>query len=401
MNNINNEPLFSTLVENKKEKVKGFVVIHSMGKRGSCGGIRLVPDMTLEEVQGLAKAMTFKYSFFRRETGGAKGGFIMPYNISKKERKKILRKIGFHLSPFMEKGIYYPWTDMNSNNEDMLEIYKGAGIDINIKNKSDSSLFTAFSTFAGLIAVAKFLNLKPKDCKITIEGLGNVGGHLIKEIDKWGGKVIGVSTRLGCIYNDEGLLIPDLIKLKNRFSDRFVKYNGPWKHAKTEKIFELSMNLHVPCARPWSLDKKRAEKISAKAIIPAANIPYTKEAEKILSQRGIITLPDFIINGGGVTGSSLKDLGGNTKEIKDIFMNEFKKMIIGMLKKSEEEKTNIIKLSENIANRRFQELNTKISKIEYLEKILKKTRLLPKYYYYKKQKKIFIKTLNNAILNID
>lgn len=353
-NKIPDAPFYNVEIDDPEYGLKGWVVIHSMGANGACGGVRLYPDVNLEEVNLLARAMTYKYCFFERDTGGAKAGLQMPFDLPPEERRKRLRSFGAHISSLLRASIYMPWTDMNSRLSDLQCILEGAGMPTG--SAGDSAYYTALSTFAGVMGAAEFYGLKPEDCRITIEGVGNVGYYLAREIGSWGGKIIGASTLRGAVANPDGLDIEELLKLRDKYDDEWVNQKGKWEVIKHRELFALPMNIHVPCARVHSHTEEIAGLINARAVVPAANVPCTPEGEKRLNEKGIKLLPDFIINGGGIVGTGIGELGASEKKVAGIFTSDFKDMIVRLLRQSEEKGKTAVELAAAESHKNFKEL---------------------------------------------
>jgi len=343
INSIPDDPLFAVEIKEEKSDIQGWVVIHSLGASGACGGVRLYPDVNREEVYQLARAMTYKYSFFEKETGGAKAGLQMPFDLPLEERQRRLRLFGAHIAPLLRANIYQPWTDMNSRIEDLNCILEGAGIPVG--GGGDSAYYTALSTFAGVLAAAEYFSIPPEQCRVTIEGLGSVGMYLAIEINRWGGKVIGATTRIGGVANSDGLDIDEISRLRKAHADEWVSQKGNWEIVSHSQLFDLAMDIHVPCARVHSLTGEVAGALKSKAVVPAANVPCTPEGEGRLIEKGIPVLPDFIINGGGIVGTGLGQLGGSNEDVSKIFYTDFKDMIVRLLRLSEKKNKTAVQLA--------------------------------------------------------
>lgn len=109
INEIPDSPLFTAEINDPKFNLQGWIVIHSIGSRGSCGGVRLYPVVTKKEVQLLAKAMTYKYCFYEMQLGGAKAALTLPFDADPPDRTALLIKFGEHLAPLIKARIYWPW----------------------------------------------------------------------------------------------------------------------------------------------------------------------------------------------------------------------------------------------------------------------------------------------------
>ncbi len=215
---VPDSPLFVAEIKDPAFELQGWVVVHTLGTQGSCGGVRLYPDVSREEVELLARAMSYKYCFHEVTMGGAKAGVRLPFGTPLADRSTILRKFGEHIGPLIRSRIYRPWTDMNCSADDIMHIYQGAGIRKGTP-LSNSAYFTALSTFSAVVAAAEYYQIEPEQCKITIEGLGNVGRYLAIQIERWGGKLIGASSRIGAVANLKGLDVKQILKTLEKSND--------------------------------------------------------------------------------------------------------------------------------------------------------------------------------------
>jgi len=345
-------PLFVTEVKNPEFDLQAWVVVHSLGSHCSCGGVRLYPDVTRQEAELLARAMTYKYCFHGiTDRGGAKAVVQLPFDISAADRAKVLRKFGEHIGSLLRSKIYQPWMDMNCSADDIVDIYQGAGIK---RSPPDNSAYgTAMSTFAAVMASAEYYHIPPEQCKITIEGLGKVGKYLAVEISRWGGKLIGASTRLGAVANLKGLDVKEILETSEKCNDLWVKENRNWQMlCCREDLFSLPMNIHIPCARIHSITEKVASNLNCRAIVPAANVPCTLQAETKIHEKGMMLLPDFVVNSGGIIGPC----PNCDDEIRHRFINDFKEMIERLLRLSERKQTPPSVLASLVCHKNFRNL---------------------------------------------
>jgi glutamate dehydrogenase/leucine dehydrogenase len=344
LSEIPEAPLLVCEINDPEYDLIGWLVIHAMGARGCCGGVRIYPDITRQEVELLAKAMTYKYCLCRFSVGGAKVGIKMPLDVDKQKRSAILEKFGQHIAPLIKAGIYHPWTDMNCSVEDLKCIYKGARKQMKVP-PSDSAYFTALTTFSSLLAVRDKMAMPASECKVTIEGFGRVGEHLAREVVKTGSKIIGLSSLHGAVCKPQGIDIDSAIEAKSRFGDAWVRQKGNWMQISAEQLYSLDMDIHIPCARTYLLTADKAKQLVCKAVVPAANEPCTPEAEGILLSKGIKLLPHFAVNIGGIAGSGLAALGAGDLQIRDLFLTEHYQMISRLLQLSEQSQIPPVRLA--------------------------------------------------------
>jgi glutamate dehydrogenase (NAD(P)+) len=146
----------------------------------------------------------------------------------------------------------------------------------------------------------KRIGRKPENCRVAIQGFGNVGSHAAKYLYESAFVVIAVSDVSGAYYNPEGLNIPDMLRhsLNNRGS--LEGYEGA-QRLPADDLLMLDCDLLVPAALGGVITEENVSKIKAKLIIEGANGPIWPEADKVLNDRRIMVLPDILANAGGVT----------------------------------------------------------------------------------------------------
>ncbi len=367
-------PLLVCEINDPQYDLLGWLVIHTAGARGCCGGIRIYPDVTREEIELLAKGMTYKYCMCKYTLGGAKGGIRMPLDIDKQKRDALLERFGQHIAPLIRSGIYHAWTDMNCSIEDLKCIYKGAQKIMKVP-PGDSAYFTALTTFSALLATCDQLAIPAAQCKVTIEGFGKVGQYLAAEVAKCGGRVVGLSSLHGAVWNPDGINVKSAIEAKGKYGDAWVRERGQWTQIATDQLHSLETDIHIPCARVHSLTAEKAGQLVCKAVVPAANEPCTEEAESILFSKGVILLPYFAVNIGGITGSGLAALGAEDAQVRDLFLKEHCQMICRMLQLSRKRHVSPVHLAKVEADKYYPSLSGSFLKTETKGALFKKLHL--------------------------
>jgi glutamate dehydrogenase/leucine dehydrogenase len=368
---IPDAPLLVCEADDPQSGLKGWLTVHTIGQRGSCGGIRLYPDVTKDETVVLARAMTYKYCMCGYTLGGAKGAVRIPFDIDDDGRRMLLESFGRHIGPLITSRIYQPWTDMNCSVDDLRSIYKGAGKQLKFI-PADSAYSTALSTFSALSAVAEHLGIKPDHCNVTIEGFGNVGSQLALEIAHWGGKVIAVSNRRGTAYNPKGLDVQTLYDKRKQFGDAWIQQQGDYERLVCEQLFSLNTTIHVPCARVHALTPDNIAKLNCRAVVQAANEPCDPSNEPELFKKGILSLPYFVVNIGGITGSGLASVGAADEQIRQVFAGEFHQMITRLLKISEQGRKSPVEVAAREAARCYHTLFKSVSSVKTRKSLLSK-----------------------------
>lgn len=319
------KPLFVTRFSG--QDYEAHLVVDTVYQNRSAGGVRIASDIDVEEVRDLAREMSFKYAFFGLPRGGAKAGIRLPDDISKEARDSALDDFGRRLAPFVHGGIYYPGMDMNCSPADLVRIYAGAGIGIGAP--TDSSWFTALSVASSLAAMDETLD-GPRPLTLTVDGFGRVAGHLASILPADRFRFVAISTLDGAILNPEGWDHAVLAQARDANGDGCVRVI-PGEGSTRDGMFAFPVDIFLPGSRTRSLDLPRAERMEARAVVPIANAAYADGVLAMLHARGILALPGYLVNGGGVLGSSLYDRGMGKAEVRQVFESRHRGLVARVL----------------------------------------------------------------------
>lgn len=310
--------------------IEAYRVQHSQHRTPSKGGIRFSNHVNQEEVMALATLMSFKCAVVDVPFGGAKGGVkINPWELTLEQKEKVTRRYTHELikRDFIGPGIDVPAPDYGTGPQEMAWIYdtyrtfKGSDINaagcvtgkpVNLNGIKGRTEATGRGVFYGIREVVnqvedmKAIGLEPglEGKTIVIQGLGNVGTHTATICqDEGGAKIVGVSEVEGAIYNPAGIDIHKLLKHRKETGTilTFAGAKKKFKKKDRKKVMEFACDILIPAALENQITKENAGKVKAKIVAEAANGPVTADAEKILLKKGIIVIPDFYLNAGGVT----------------------------------------------------------------------------------------------------
>jgi glutamate dehydrogenase (NAD(P)+) len=292
---------------------RGYRVQHS-GARGPCkGGIRFHPEADEEEVVGLATTMTWKTALANIPFGGAKGGVQCdPRTLSPRElealTRSFTRRIAIVLGPYRD----VPAPDMGTNAQVMawlLDEYSArAGYTPAVVTGKPialgGSLGREEATGRGVVYTmeeyARDFGLPLKGSRVVIQGFGNVGAFVATFAHQLGARVIAVTDVDGGLHNAKGLDVPRLFEHAYRQRKPVAEFAGGERIGNAE-LWRIPCEWLVPAALGGVINKDaNAKTIDCKVVVEAANSPTTPIADKILEERGIPVLPDFLVNGGGV-----------------------------------------------------------------------------------------------------
>ncbi|WP_042701657.1 glutamate dehydrogenase [Thermococcus sp. PK] len=296
----------------------GFRVQYNWARGPTKGGIRWHPEETLSTVKALAAWMTWKTAVLDLPYGGGKGGVICnPKEMSEREKERLargyIRAIYDVISPYTD----VPAPDVYTNPQIMAWMMDEYETISRRRDPSFGIITGKPPSVGGIVArmdatargaaftireAAKALGwdgLKGKT--IAIQGYGNAGYYLHKIMsEEFGMKVVAVSDSRGGIYNPDGLPPADEV-LKWKKEHGSVKDMPGTQNITNEELLELEVDVLAPSAIEEVITKKNADNIKAKIVAEVANGPTTPEADEILYEKGILIIPDFLCNAGGVT----------------------------------------------------------------------------------------------------
>lgn len=304
-----------------------YLVIDTLFKGISGGGIRIHNDVTLEEVMDLAKNMSYKLAIYDISMGGAKIGIRLKDETMKRE---ALANLKGYLRPFIKSYLIFPGKDLGITEEEVALIYREI---LHQKHNSHSSYYTA----VGLIACLNFIKSQYglKDIKVALSGFGRVGYFLVKKLIEQGINLIAISNKYGCIYEDYGLDKEELLNLKEQFNNDEWIFHIKHKILPKEMLYTVPVDILIPGAEAYAINNKNINNLNTKFICPIANIPYHKDMLSELNKQRVIFFPDFVCNGGGVLGSHLSSWGFSFKETERLVISEITKTLHFLYKNSE------------------------------------------------------------------
>jgi glutamate dehydrogenase (NAD(P)+) len=354
--------------------VLGYVAIDSTIRGRSCGGLRMLPDVNEAEIRALARSMTLKYGFLGLPQGGAKAGVIGDPEAPQPERLERLVEFGQAIEPLLRTKAFIPTSDMGTQNSDIRHMLHSVGMHITrreLQNNS-SGYYTGLSVLAGVVQSARHLGLDLSRCTAAIEGFGNVGRPLASLLASAGAKVVAISTSRGGLYNPRGLDVNHLIQLSDETGSRAVEIDNDAERIDCEKLLELPVDILCPCARWNSLNMSNIHRITAQVICPGANNPITPEAENVLFERGVLCLPDFVTNCGGVLGGTMEFASVNKEKIMTFINHHIGARIAWLLNEAKSKRLLPREVAVPFALRRFSrvaqsaERSTLLSRLFYL-----------------------------------
>jgi glutamate dehydrogenase (NAD(P)+) len=336
----------------------GYVVIDSVVGGRSCGGLRMLPDIDEGEMRGLARAMTLKYGFLGLPQGGAKAGVIGDPESSQKERWLRLKAFGRAIAPLLRSRAYIPGADMGTNNTDIRYMLGSVGVPVRPRELrgTDSGYYTALTVRAAAKRAAKHIGLPLSGCRVAIEGFGKVGSALAGLLAEADARVVAISTLKGGVFNPKGLDVTRLTDLAAKAGSRVVEFYPEAERMDRAALLELPVDLLCPCARHNSLHTDNAVRVKARIICPGANNPVTPEAEQLLFEQGVVCMPDFVTNCGGVLGGTMAFASVSQTRIAAFIDRHIGARVAWVLNEAARQGVLPREIAVRIAQRRFEQV---------------------------------------------
>jgi glutamate dehydrogenase/leucine dehydrogenase len=291
----------------------GFRAQHNAALGPFKGGLRFDPSVDRDEVMALAMLQTWKNALVGLPFGGAKGGVVCdPKKLSMGEKERLTRRYTYEIMPIIGPDQDIPAPDVGTDAQvmswmfdtySMMVGHQELGIVTGKPVSLGGSVGREEATGRGVVyTLRKFLATQNKtleDCKVAVQGFGNVGFHTARLLDEMGATVIAISERAGGIYNEKGIDVAA--------AGLFYRENGTLadfpdaEEITNEELLTCECDVLIPAAMENTVTEDVAPNIQARLIVEAANGPTTPKADEVLRDMGVTVLPDILANAGGVT----------------------------------------------------------------------------------------------------
>jgi len=328
--------LIPVKMDNGTVKVfKGFRVQHN-DARGPCkGGVRFHPHETIDTVKALSMWMTWKCAVVDIPLGGGKGGIVCdPHNLSEREQEALCRgwvqQIAYNVGPVID----VPAPDVMSNAQHMIwmldeyeKIHHGrmpgfiTGKPVELGGSLGRTEATGYGVIYTLREALREKGIAIKETTASIQGFGNVGRHAADLYTKYGGKIICISCwdqadqKSYSYVKKDGINVKEILEITDKFGsiDKNKAKELNYEVLEGDAWIEQDVSILIPAALENQVNDVTARKISnkVKIIAEAANGPTTPDADKIIQEKGIFVIPDFLANAGGVTCSYFEQVQSN------------------------------------------------------------------------------------------
>jgi glutamate dehydrogenase (NAD(P)+) len=291
--------------------LKAVLVVDNVAAGPAIGGLRMAPDVSTRECARLARAMTLKNAAASLPHGGAKSVLFGDPRMRKDEKERLIRELACALAG---ERAYIFGPDMGTDEECMAwvkdEIGRAVGLPREIGGIPLDEIGATGRGLAHVVDVAlAYCSFPLQGARLVIQGFGSVGRHAARFLTARGAVLVGAADSKGTIHNPDGLDLDELSQLK--VEGRSVIDYPHGKKLKRNAVVDLQCDIWIPAARPDVVHEDNVQRLHTRLVVQGANIPFTYGAERVLHGRGVLVVPDFIANAGGVICAAMEYQGAS------------------------------------------------------------------------------------------
>jgi len=291
--------------------LKAVLVVDNTAAGPSVGGLRMAPDVSTLECYRLARAMTLKNAAAGLPHGGGKSVLYGDPRMPKADKERLIRAFASSLRGVQE---YIFGPDMGTDEECMAWIRDEIGRAVGLPREFGGiPLDEIGATGWGISHVAEvaapYCGLNLDGARVVVQGFGAVGKHAARFLSSLGTVLVGAADSQGTVYNPRGLDVTALLELKQE--GRSVVDYPDGQRLDRDAVIDLECDIWIPAARPDVIHEDNVARLNTRLVIQGANIPITPAAEQYLHEKGVLCIPDFIANAGGVICAALEYRGAS------------------------------------------------------------------------------------------
>lgn len=294
--------------------LRAVVAIDNVACGPSIGGVRMATDATAHEAVRLARAMTLKNAAAGLPHGGGKSVILADAKASPDQKEARVRAFACAIRELTD---YIPGPDMGTDEACMGWIHDEIGRAVGLPREIggiplDELGATGFGLAACAEVAQEFAGFELSGARVAVQGFGNVGRHVARFLAERGALLVAASDSQGTIAEPGGLDVGELIAVKAAGGS--VLDAGGGERGAIDAVIDVECDIWIPSARPDVIHEDNVDRLQARLVLQGANIPITPGAETILHERGVLNLPDFVANAGGVICASVEYAGGSPSQ---------------------------------------------------------------------------------------
>lgn len=285
------------------------LVVDNVACGPSIGGLRMAQDVSTVECVRLARAMTLKNAAAGLPHGGGKSVLRGDPRMAADRKERLIRTFA-HALRNEDDYIFGP--DMGTDETCMAwvkdEIGRAVGLPPVLGGiPLDEIGATGWGIRHAAEVAAPYCGLDLRGARVVIQGFGAVGTHSARFLAACGAVLIAASDSRGAVHHADGIDVTRLISLKTA-GGSVVDYDGG-QRLDRDAILDVEGDIWIPAARPDVVREDNVGRLKTRLVLQGANIPFTSGAEQALHERGVLVVPDFIANAGGVICAAMEYRG--------------------------------------------------------------------------------------------
>lgn len=294
--------------------LRAMLVVDNVARGPAVGGLRMASDVSIKECVRLARAMTLKNSAAGLAHGGGKSVLWGDPRMPREGKEKLIRAFA-HAVRNEQDYIFGP--DMGTDEGCMAWIKDEIGRSVGLPAAMggiplDEIGATGWGLSHAAEVAVRHCGLTLEGARVAIQGFGAVGKHAARFLNQKGARLIAASDTLGTVHDPGGIDVARLIELKQ--AGRSVCDYPTGEKLDRDAVIDIPCDIWIPAARPDVVREDNVERLRTRLVLQGANIPFTSGAEKALHDRGVLVVPDFIANAGGVICAAMEYRGATESQ---------------------------------------------------------------------------------------
>ncbi|MDJ0948158.1 MAG: Glu/Leu/Phe/Val dehydrogenase [Alphaproteobacteria bacterium] len=290
--------------------LKAVLVVDNVAAGPAIGGVRMAPDVSVEECFRLARAMTLKNAAAGLPHGGGKSVIFADPKMPAADKERLVRAFACAIGDIRD---YIAGPDMGTDERAMAWVKDEIGRSVGLPREIggiplDEIGATGFGLSHVVDVARRYCDLELDGARVAVQGFGAVGRHAAHFLAHMGAVLVAAADSHGTLIDRTGIDVAALIALKAE--GKTVTDFPSGETLGPEAVIDVECDIWIPAARPDVIRADNVGRLNTKLVAQGANIPITEEAEQALHDRGILSVPDFIANAGGVICAAVEYHGG-------------------------------------------------------------------------------------------
>ncbi|MCL7489169.1 MAG: hypothetical protein M8357_13460 [Desulfobulbaceae bacterium] len=304
------------------EDFKGWLVMDTLDHRLSAGGMRVQPGLTLDRLTRMARNMTCKMRICGLRVDGAKSG--IDYDPAAPGKQAAMARFMAAVSPYimnrysMGPDLNVEMAELDAIGRDLglpsvkMAVARAQGWDLpyfekryqvlgqEIDGRPLGKLRAGYGVAVAALAVLDYLGISREKATVAIQGFGALARAAAYGLSRNGVRIIAFADQEKCVLAEQGHGL-EVLKLLQSSGTMLPEsgYASGVKVTAREAVCRVPCDILVPAAVENTITGNVAGDVSARAVVPGANLAVTGDAVNLLHQRGILVLPDLLTGSGG------------------------------------------------------------------------------------------------------